>query len=52
MTAIDDVAQRRAERADALTLRLARRRILIDSYRRTTRADGKTGGDARSEDAD
>ncbi len=50
MTAIDDVAQRLAERAAALPDRLAHRRIFIDTYRRTTLAVGKAIGDAHFED--
>ena len=41
MTAIDDVADQLAERADALPQSLAYRRIFIDTYRRTTLAVGK-----------
>jgi hypothetical protein len=52
MTAIDEVAQRLQQRADALPAELAHRRVFIDTYRRTTIAVGEAVADARFEDPD
>jgi uncharacterized membrane protein len=52
MSAIDEVAQRLADRAQALPDTLAHRRSFIETYRRTTLAVGKAVAAAQFEDPD